>query len=243
MASDKKEIVTDRSTRVLLLRDYTRRMHDRIASLRDRASGDASGDILSEAFHELDVTSEELSVADEELAATEARFGEALRALEARVRHYSELFDGAPDGYVLTDALGVVREGNRTFAAMLGLPKRFLEGKPMVNFVARGDVRPFRDSLGALLRGVGDGQLMLVRLRPRHGEPVFVGEVAPHVVRGVGDRVTSIRWSIRKGRSPATTRPEGSSAPGEKPDGSASNDSSPERVSSSDLPPRPVTIA
>jgi PAS domain S-box-containing protein len=220
MPQDKKDTCHDRSTKIFLLRDYTRTMGDRIASLRGRAGGDATGEILTEAFHELEVTREELAVANEEISSAEARFEEALRTLEARVRHYGELFDGAPDAYVLTDALGIVREGNRAFASMLGVPKRFLEGKPLVNFVARGDVRPYRDSLGALLRGERCGELMSLRLRPRHGEPVFVAEVIACIVRGAGDRVTSIRWSIRRGSSRTARRHEEPHADEGKPDSS-----------------------
>jgi PAS domain S-box-containing protein len=203
MTPDKQDVGLDRSTGLFRLRDYTRALGERIASLRRRASGDATSEVLIEAFQELEITREELAVAGEEISSAEARFEEALRVLEARVRHYSALFDGAPDGHALTDALGVVREGNRTLGTMLGVPKRFLEGKPLVNFVARGDVRTYRDWLGTLLSGESQSTATPLRMRPRHGEPVFVAEVLAGVVRGVGDRVTSIRWSLRKAHAPA----------------------------------------
>jgi PAS domain S-box-containing protein len=128
------------------------------------------------------------------------RVGESSR-IEADLRHYRELFDGSPDGYVLTDAHGAILEGNRTLAAMLGVHSRFLDRKLLVNFVARRDVRRFRVALARLASGEGDGEFVSLCLRPRHGHPPFVAELAPRLVRGAGDRVTSIRWGVRKARS------------------------------------------
>ena len=72
------------------------------------------------------------AVADEELKRSASELAELNRRSEASLRHYRELFDGAPDGYALTDAYGTVREGNATLASMLGVHSRFLDGKPLV---------------------------------------------------------------------------------------------------------------
>jgi PAS domain S-box-containing protein len=198
MGTERLESELDHNSTVVLLRDYAKTIGDKIARLRGRTSANGVSEPLANAVSELEITREKLAVADEEISSAAVRYEVALRALEAKNRHYSELFDGCPDGYVLTDATGVIREGNRTFASMLGVHKRFLEGKPLVNFVTRGDVRRYRDSLGGALRGQKDGELVRLRFRPRHGEPVFAAEVARRVVRGVGQRVTSIRWTVRK---------------------------------------------
>ena len=154
--------------------------------------------IAEEAFEELEITREELSVVDEELARATGALEGALQRSEAMLRHYRELFDGAPDGYALTDPYGMLREANRTLATMLGVHTRFLEGKPLVNFVVRGDVRAFRGLLAELARGHGDGDMFRVTLRPRHKQPQFGAEIVARVVRSVGDRITSIRWAVRR---------------------------------------------
>jgi phenylacetate-coenzyme A ligase PaaK-like adenylate-forming protein len=93
----------ERRRRIELLRAYTRTMGERIASLRARTESPSVALALAEVLQELDVTHEELTVADEEIAGAEAHFEEARRGLEGRLRHYMALFEGAPDGYVLTD--------------------------------------------------------------------------------------------------------------------------------------------
>ena len=166
--------------------------------------------MLAETFEELEVTREELAVADEEISSSEARFEEAVRTLEASVRHYRELFDGAPDAYAVTDGAGMIREGNRALSADLGIHKAFLERKPLVNFVARGDVREYRDFLGALVGGKSDGGRIALHFRPRNGAPVFLAEITTSIVSSPEHRVLFIRWALRKARAP-----EGGPGPGE----------------------------
>ena len=183
--------------KLVQMRDYARTMHQRIQSLRDRARSGPSNAAMEEAFEELEVTREELTVANEEISRTAAALEEARQRSEAMLRHYRELFDGAPDGYALTDAYGTLREGNRTLATMLGVHPQFLSRKPLVSFVVRGDVREFRGVLAELGHGTRDGDPFRVTLRPRHKQPPFIAEIVPRVVRGVGGHITSVRWAVR----------------------------------------------
>src|SRR4051812_28505142 len=106
-----------RNARIILIREYVHSMRERIAVLRGRSDGGQHA--LATAYQEIETAHEELTVADEELRA-QADALEALRASTAdELRHYRRLFDEAPDGYVVTDAHGVVLEANRTIAAAL----------------------------------------------------------------------------------------------------------------------------
>jgi PAS domain S-box-containing protein len=180
------------------LRDYARTMNVRIDSLRDRARAGSSSMALEEAFQELEVTREELTVADEEITRIAGALAEADQRTAAMLRHYRDLFDAAPDGYAVTDAHGVIREANRTLGVMLGVHPSFLERKPLVNFVVRGDVKAFRSLVLLFARGGGAGQIFRVGFRPRHKQPVFTGEIVTRAVSGVGGYVASVRWAIRK---------------------------------------------
>jgi PAS domain S-box-containing protein len=190
--------------KLLSMRDHVRAMHERIARLRDRAQSGSSNAALEEAFEELEVTREALTVADEELARAARALEEANQRAEGMLRHYRELFDGAPDGYAITDPHGVIRQGNRTLAVMLGVHPQFLERRPLVNFVVRGDVRSFRSVLARLAesRSPESGheavETFSLGMRPRHKEPVFVAEIVAKAVRGVRDHLVSIRWSVRR---------------------------------------------
>lgn len=51
-------------------------------------------------------------------------------------RRYQELFDFAPEGYVLTDGSGLIEQVNHAAAALLKARRDFLLGKPLPMFVA-----------------------------------------------------------------------------------------------------------
>jgi len=62
-------------------------------------------DLLSVAFKELGTASEELQIAIEELQQQNEELAFAQAAAEAERQRYQELFEFAPDGYLVTDEL------------------------------------------------------------------------------------------------------------------------------------------
>jgi two-component system, cell cycle sensor histidine kinase and response regulator CckA len=69
---------------------------------------------LSNSVEELTVTTEELRRQNDELASTRS-------LVEAEREHYKELFEFAPDGYIVTDPHGIIREINSSAAKLLGV--------------------------------------------------------------------------------------------------------------------------
>jgi PAS domain-containing protein len=78
---------------------------------------------LSTALEELHVAAEELRQQNEELLATH-------QALEAEQQRYHDLFEFAPDGYLVTDADGTIQGGEPGRGALLGVRQDFLVGSP-----------------------------------------------------------------------------------------------------------------
>jgi PAS domain S-box-containing protein len=140
------------------------------------------------AVEELEVAEEELRQQSDELAATAAE----VRSQEAR---YQELFDFAPDAYVVSDAQGVVREANRAAAALFHIPRAYLSGKPLAVFIDPEARRVFRDCVGSL-RTADRAERSDIRLRPRYGPAVYVS-LAATASRDVQGNVTAIRWILR----------------------------------------------
>ncbi len=191
--------IHDQGGRLLLIREYVSTMRQRSQALRGRALGSAPGDQIAaaEACQELETAHEELAVADEELRAQSLRSSNGSRQeLAGEVRRFRDLFDHAPDGYVETDTRAVVRLANRTIAARLNIPPAFLERKPLINFVVRGDCDRFRAAILELQRG-GSVTGMAIRLRPRRGKAPFLVDVQATPVTGLAQRVVAIRWGLR----------------------------------------------
>src|SRR6202034_2756083 len=83
---------------------------------------------VTDAVQALGERTEEVSTLSEALEQTQEQ-------LDAQATRYLELFDLAPDGYLVTDANGVILESNRAASGLLGSPARFLYRKPVIVFV------------------------------------------------------------------------------------------------------------
>ncbi|HKB02908.1 MAG TPA: PAS domain-containing sensor histidine kinase [Gemmataceae bacterium] len=83
----------------------------------------------------LNVTLEELRTAEEELRTQNEQLATAYEVIAAERQRYHELFNFAPDGYLVTDAHGTIRDANVAAMELLGRPRRYLVGKPVRVFV------------------------------------------------------------------------------------------------------------
>ena len=152
---------------------------------------------LDEAYEALGTTMEELTVAEEELR---QQYDELLRtrlALEEEHQRYRDLFELAPDIYLVSDLAGVILEANDAACAALNIHNRFLVGKPLTMFVPEEGRSAFRSELGRLKSEAGAHRLRLrLRLRPRRGE-AFRADASVAVVTDWRGEATGLRWLIR----------------------------------------------
>ena len=150
----------------------------------------------NEAVEALLVAMEELRVAEEELREQNDRLHAAHLQVEDERRRYQQLFQFAPDAYLLTDLTGIVREANRSAARLFGVEPRFMAGKAVVSFVAVEDRPRIRAELGRW-QSEPTPKSLDVRLKPRYGPP-FDASITLSVARGgARDTAVGFRWLIR----------------------------------------------
>ena len=101
---------------------------------------------LSTSIEELTVTAEELQQQNDELAATRG-------LVEAERRHFQELFESAPDGYLVTDQRGIIQEANSNAAKLLRIRQGFLVGKAIAMYIAKEERASFYENLARLEGG------------------------------------------------------------------------------------------
>src|SRR5262249_26308328 len=110
---------------------------------------------------------------------------------------YEELFESAPDGYLVTDAIGVILEANRSAAALLSFESRFLLGKPLASYIVPSDQSSFRQELNKLAKGnSSETKGLEFMMRPRSGLP-FDAALRVSPIRNRNGRMTELRWTIR----------------------------------------------
>nr|WP_242035759.1 MULTISPECIES: ATP-binding protein [unclassified Leptolyngbya] len=139
-------------------------------------------------MEELQVSQEFLHQQNEELAA-------AYEALAAEQRRYQELFEFAPDGYLITDTEGKIQEANRAASTLLNVPQKYLVGKPLAIYVPEKERQDFRSQL-AQMPQVERLQEWTVCLQPRHKHPFHAALTVTTVFDSRGN-VVSLRWLVR----------------------------------------------
>ena len=139
---------------------------------------------LTKALAALLAAGEELRQQNEELVATR-------QLAEEQWRRYEELFEQAPDAYVVTDPLGVIQEANRAAVALLQVPERPV-GKPLLLYVDASD----RPALLRLLARPTPSLRTEVCLLPKSGALVPAA-VSATEVRAPGGERRGLRFLLR----------------------------------------------
>ena len=153
-------------------------------------------ELLDESIEELRLALEELQVAEEELQQQNEELLIAREVADRERQRYLELFESAPDGYLVTDAQGVIQEANQVAARLLNIACAYLIGKPFVTFVPEELRREFRSVVNQLpkIRRVQEWE---VQLQGRNGR---LFNAALTVEAGhcpsTGQSLT-LRWLIR----------------------------------------------
>ena len=102
----------------------------RLEVLIERASL-SKDPLLNEALEELSTSLEELSVSEEELYQQNEELMASRQAQEAERKRYQDLFEFTPDGYLVTNPEGIIKEANRAAGLQLGVHQDYLQGKPL----------------------------------------------------------------------------------------------------------------
>lgn len=109
-------------------------------------------ELLTVALDNLSLVLEELRTAHDELVQQNQALADYRQQLETERQRYQDLFNLAPDGYLVSDAKGIIQAGNVAIAALLRLPQGALVGKPMVLFLPVKHRRAFYAMLAQLSR-------------------------------------------------------------------------------------------
>ena len=143
--------------------------------------------LLLDTYEELQLNIEELKTIEEELRLRNID-------LENIQRKYQDLFDFAPDGYLVTDRLGVVLSANVAICNLLAISQEQLCGKRLVMYVDPSDQSLFRKKLnGEFSDCVKSTWEMSLKQAQDHYCPVEVSVSESYLS---GDGIT-LRWLIR----------------------------------------------
>jgi PAS domain S-box-containing protein len=162
-----------------------------------KQSSDSPKEVLDEALEELRTFLEELQIAEEELHIQHEQLIETRNEVETQRQRYQDLFEFAPDGYILTSVEGIILEANQAAASMLSIIQKFLLGKPLASFIDEEDRKDFRHKISQLYQtNVTLPEEIEARLRARDGRTLCVAMTVAAVLDHNG-KPLAYRWLLR----------------------------------------------
>lgn len=165
---------------------------DRLFQSADKAS---SPNTFSEYLMALSNALDELKVIEEEVCQQNQQLSEARQALELERKRYQELFELAPDGYLITDNHGTIQEANCAAVTLLKIEKKYVVGKTLINFVVEEHRDVFR-SLLLQLQSVDQVREWEIPLVASNGDR-FEAALTIVAVKTESGETIALRWLVR----------------------------------------------
>ncbi|HEY9616620.1 MAG TPA: PAS domain S-box protein, partial [Microcoleaceae cyanobacterium] len=147
---------------------------------------------LSVVNEQLRLALESLQVVEEELRQQNHQLSSAQQMILLEQQRYRDLFEFAPDAYLVTNTQGVIQEANRAASSFLQVTPQYLIGKPLTVFIARSDRRDFH----LRLAHCDFGQNWEANIKPRVGK-AFPALIAVTSIKTWQNEVIGLRWLLR----------------------------------------------
>mgnify|MGYP002777029104 CR=1 FL=1 len=189
---NESENIRDRQKLIQQLETVDQRVHQLFDTVDESSSPDSP---FSDYLFALSQALEELKATEEQVCEQNQQLLEARQALEAEQRRYQELFEFAPDGYLITDNHGQIQEANRVAVDLLRIEKKYITGKTLINFVVEEHRHIFRLLLLQLqsIHQVREWEIPLVA----HDGTRFEAALTTVAVRTESGDTIALRWLIR----------------------------------------------
>ena len=159
--------------------------------------------LLEESLNQLSASIEELRLASETLRQQNEELLASRQQIAAEKEYYLELFDLAPDCYLITTKDGTIKEANEKAAQLLGVTSKYLTRKALAVFISSEDRQEYYTKLNQIKKGViseANWQLKIIT----RTKQIIPAECTLTAMRDRLGKTTNLRWRI----SPVKTEPQ-----------------------------------
>lgn len=162
-----------------------------------------SPELLPTALKELGIVSEALQLAIQELTHQNERLIALQFELEAERQRYQDLFEFMPDGCILTDANGVIKQINCAMASLVNTQPQYLVEKSLASLVIPEDLPLFQSKLNQIRQlrqlhsfSFSDRIEFSVQLQRRPAQ-MFNAALTLNVMQTLDERQPQYQWVVR----------------------------------------------
>ncbi len=149
---------------------------------------------IVESLAEMSHSLQELQFAAGEMRQQHQKLADSHIEMKTQRQRYQDLFNFAPDGYLVTNQEGEILEANFAAAKLLNFASEGLIGKPLVVFVATEERRDFYYKLSKLQRGEAIHNWQ-IQMQPR-GDSSFWASFAVTPIQNPQSQVVGLRWRL-----------------------------------------------
>jgi PAS domain S-box-containing protein len=135
-----------------------------------------------------------LRVALQQIREAHEQIRPAARAETIDPARYQDLFESAPDGYVVTDMAGKINDVNSAAAMMLNVARNYLTLKPLGVYIAQSDRDRYWTAMHSM-RHLARGE-WIFQLIPRE-RPSIIVQATANVMLSNSGAVAGLRWILR----------------------------------------------
>jgi PAS domain S-box-containing protein len=155
----------------------------------------AAKEELEQYVTELSVANEELQTTLEELESAEDERQQQNQQLKIERQRYQDLFDFAPDGYLVTDPSGKIIEANREIKLLLAVGQQQLIGTFLADYIPPQERQAFRAALEEPLK---EGRTKTWELNLQSTwQKTFSAEITVAGIYEASSQLVGLRWLVR----------------------------------------------
>ncbi|MGL5939781.1 MAG: PAS domain S-box protein [Waterburya sp.] len=152
-------------------------------------------ELLKESLDELSASIEELQLATETLRQQNEELLTNRQQLVLEKQYYQELFDSAPDCYIITATSGTIIDVNQKSTELLGVSAKFLSKKSLAVFIEVEQRQEYYTKLNQIQRGEISEATWKVEIIPRKQDSIAVECLVSPICDRLGE-IVALRWRI-----------------------------------------------
>jgi PAS domain S-box-containing protein len=151
--------------------------------------------VLASAFVELEVALDMLRAIENAVRQAHLALEDMTATMDSEHQRYQELFELAPDAYLMTSMEGMIRRANHAAVILLQSTEKDLLQRSFTSFIPAGERNAFRTRL-TTLRTMDHVQRWEFQLQPCTGTAIAIGATIA-VARTSAGQPTNLYWLLR----------------------------------------------